>query len=578
MSHLQRQVQSSRKQGVDVRYAHIEQNRDSYRPQSLCATLPGSDSGFAACQCGEGPKKLLSECALLARIREIHEETKAAYGSPGIDQECNGRGILPRQYQRGSSKSMLRVHRASGASTWWACILVGVAICVAPVNVASGQSKSVPLTTGGRPSNIDNAALELLDKLTLESFAGVPASFRPFEPIEVRLAWQVHVPSTPEAASIRFAIDSSPIPSRGTMPVRPERITTYHLFATIRNTSRELGTTTVQVNTRPDWCQTTDPLFFTEAGVKQAIEAQIRDFTGPISNLNGTVGADPGRLHIHADIEKQDQFGPVDATARVNTTMTFGLSRGLLNIATDTDVQIDATGPDDLWRLSPSANARYIAARQQLTGIVDNNLPNAFRSVLNRYFDAQFSGVAYRYWAITTTNLEADNSGADGIFFVACRYPQPWKVTVRFLSVRLRDDIERDRVARVRFVFVANNKILRWPSTGTSDFPLVGGESGVVNFPNSSAVSLDLGQLDTLGIHILAVDSDKDAPDCLPGLKPTCTAGPPRHADQAFELVSHFGRGQHSARGNSGGESFEVTYRIEVEYSCPECTGPNPLP
>jgi putative transposase len=76
-----------------VRYAYIEQNRDSYPLQSLCAALQVSDSGFAAWQWGEGPKKWLSDRHLLARIREIHEETKAAYGSPRIYQELKGRGI-----------------------------------------------------------------------------------------------------------------------------------------------------------------------------------------------------------------------------------------------------------------------------------------------------------------------------------------------------------------------------------------------------------------------------------------------------------------------------------------------------
>ena len=61
--------------------------------QALCAALQVSDSGFASWQRGEGPKKWLSDGALLKRIREIHDETKAAYGSPRIYQELKGRGI-----------------------------------------------------------------------------------------------------------------------------------------------------------------------------------------------------------------------------------------------------------------------------------------------------------------------------------------------------------------------------------------------------------------------------------------------------------------------------------------------------
>jgi putative transposase len=61
--------------------------------QALCAVLEVSDSGFASWQRGEGPTKWLSDSALLKLIREIHAETKAAYGSPRIYQELKERGI-----------------------------------------------------------------------------------------------------------------------------------------------------------------------------------------------------------------------------------------------------------------------------------------------------------------------------------------------------------------------------------------------------------------------------------------------------------------------------------------------------
>jgi putative transposase len=76
-----------------VRYAFIDQHRDSYPVQALCTALQVSDSGFAAWQQSEGPTKWLSDRQLLQRIREIHEETKAAYGSPRIYLELKGRGI-----------------------------------------------------------------------------------------------------------------------------------------------------------------------------------------------------------------------------------------------------------------------------------------------------------------------------------------------------------------------------------------------------------------------------------------------------------------------------------------------------
>jgi len=76
-----------------VRYAFIEQNRGSYPLQALCTALQVSDSGFTTWQRGEGPTKWLSDGELLKRIREIHEETKAAYGSPRIFLELKGRGF-----------------------------------------------------------------------------------------------------------------------------------------------------------------------------------------------------------------------------------------------------------------------------------------------------------------------------------------------------------------------------------------------------------------------------------------------------------------------------------------------------
>lgn len=75
-----------------MRYAFIEQHRDSYPVQALCTALQVSDSGFAAWQRSEGPTKWLSDSALLKLIRQIHSETKAAYGSPRIFQELKARG------------------------------------------------------------------------------------------------------------------------------------------------------------------------------------------------------------------------------------------------------------------------------------------------------------------------------------------------------------------------------------------------------------------------------------------------------------------------------------------------------
>jgi putative transposase len=75
-----------------VKYAFIEQHCDSYPVQALCAALEVSDSGFASWQRGDGPSKWLSDSALLKLIKQVHAETKAAYGSPRIFQEIKARG------------------------------------------------------------------------------------------------------------------------------------------------------------------------------------------------------------------------------------------------------------------------------------------------------------------------------------------------------------------------------------------------------------------------------------------------------------------------------------------------------
>ena len=76
-----------------MRYAFIERHGDSYPLQMLCTALQVSDSGFTSWQQSDGPKQWLRDSELLKRIREIHEETRAAYGSPRIYQELKGLGI-----------------------------------------------------------------------------------------------------------------------------------------------------------------------------------------------------------------------------------------------------------------------------------------------------------------------------------------------------------------------------------------------------------------------------------------------------------------------------------------------------
>ena len=90
-----------------MRYAFIERHRDSYPLRALCTALQVSDSGFVTWQRGAGPTKWLSDGALLTKIREIHQETKAAYGSPRIFLELKARGIPA---SKGRVERLMREH------------------------------------------------------------------------------------------------------------------------------------------------------------------------------------------------------------------------------------------------------------------------------------------------------------------------------------------------------------------------------------------------------------------------------------------------------------------------------------
>lgn len=94
-----------------MRYAFIDRHRDSYPVQTLCTALRVSDSGFAAWQQSEGPTKWLSDSKLLQLIREIHAETKTAYGSPRIYLELKGRGIPA---SKGRVERLMREHGLRG--------------------------------------------------------------------------------------------------------------------------------------------------------------------------------------------------------------------------------------------------------------------------------------------------------------------------------------------------------------------------------------------------------------------------------------------------------------------------------
>ncbi len=90
-----------------MKYAFIDQQRDSYPLQMLCRVLDVSDSGYTSWRQSDGPQRWLSDHALPARICEIHEETKAAYGSPRIYQELKELGV---PVSKGRVERLMREH------------------------------------------------------------------------------------------------------------------------------------------------------------------------------------------------------------------------------------------------------------------------------------------------------------------------------------------------------------------------------------------------------------------------------------------------------------------------------------
>jgi hypothetical protein len=52
---------------------------------------------------------------------------------------------------------------------------------------------------------------------------------------------------------------------------------------------------------------------------------------------------------------------------------------------------------------------------------------------------------------------------------------------------------------------------------------------------------------------------------------------PPQKVDRTYDGTSHFGEGIHTERSTSDlGETFEVTYRIDVSPVCPSCVVQQP--
>ena len=94
-----------------MKYAWIDKLRDVYPLEALCATLAVSPSGYSHWKGSGGPRKRLSDAALLVLIRSIHAETKSAYGAPRIWRELRDRGH-PASKER--VRKLMQVHGIRG--------------------------------------------------------------------------------------------------------------------------------------------------------------------------------------------------------------------------------------------------------------------------------------------------------------------------------------------------------------------------------------------------------------------------------------------------------------------------------
>jgi putative transposase len=77
-----------------MKYAWIDAQRRAYPLPAMCGTLAVSISGYRAWKRGGSRnRKRLSDGQLLALIKAIHQELKAAYGSPRMVRELRARGF-----------------------------------------------------------------------------------------------------------------------------------------------------------------------------------------------------------------------------------------------------------------------------------------------------------------------------------------------------------------------------------------------------------------------------------------------------------------------------------------------------
>jgi hypothetical protein len=470
----------------------------------------------------------------------------------------------------------------------------------------------------------DETAIDTLNKIDQISFTASPSVIRPFEAKPSVLNWHIRLPRVPDASGIKLTIDrinESFVPAVGTRGVLPNETTAYQLIAHLRKEERPLATAMVTLDSATTCTDAFTELGLTEDKIREQIEKGIDDFV-PLQFREGltktiSVAAEPATssLHIRAEIGIQDVFSfpawtigvtpypdarvTIGATVHVDMRIVLTIPRGILDVAmplTDLNIDVDITGPDELYKFSPKGHALIENGKHQiLMALFSGTVQERFKSKVDNAFNSFFGTVDHRYWVIMMQNDYPDNSKVDGVVLRACRYPKPWTTNLSLQSITVRDDLAVIRIpgnngnvsANIWFFLEAQSTggerlTARFPQTGTASVPLDGsGRSAPLRLTPVENMSFHLGVLDELSILAVGHDLDRDevwcAPRPMPGQptpKPPCPKPPARAMSKSYDLAQRFGNGNHSEPSATvGSESFEVAYRIGL--TCAECA-PSP--
>ncbi len=81
-----------------MKYAWIDEQRQAFGLDEMCAVLDVSESGYRSWKRGGKPhRQRLTDAQMLAMIQSIHAEFKGAYGSPRMIKELRLAGSPPGQ-------------------------------------------------------------------------------------------------------------------------------------------------------------------------------------------------------------------------------------------------------------------------------------------------------------------------------------------------------------------------------------------------------------------------------------------------------------------------------------------------